>query len=390
MIRFRLLVAVLVLFHAYVSFAEDDNARGRLVFVDDFDRKDSGGDRDDVGRGWRTNAHEPWSRAPKQTRLHDGVLHVFPEDAEGASVIVYRYTHFLDGSIGFRFQLPHVDDQITLVLADNSLEGVHAGHVLAIRLEPGRIRLSDMLSGSFAPDIYRRRQLGESTSADAQQIAACRRVHPVPIEVAHWHHVQVRVEADRLMVEVDGHPAGEFRSPGFANRKTELRITIPRYGMVDDFELRISDPVVMDEPKHVLITARTEQKFRSIGASAIQMSRLDELSRAHRGYVHDLRSRVGITKELIRQRDHAFKEAQSRGLENRELWKYVQQQVQLSDQQTEAFRVTLERHQQFRTESLELLDAEQRKAFREAPVSQRAASPRKSSIEPVESTPATD
>ncbi|MEM6692333.1 MAG: hypothetical protein AAF664_23080, partial [Planctomycetota bacterium] len=62
----------------------------RLVFSDDFGDRAQPTAPDFVGRGWRTNVHEPWSLAPGQTQITEGAVHVTPADGETAKVLVYR------------------------------------------------------------------------------------------------------------------------------------------------------------------------------------------------------------------------------------------------------------------------------------------------------------
>lgn len=120
----------------------------------------------------------------------------------------------------------------------------------------------------------------------------------------------------------------------------------------------------IDSVPQLLVTRRTEQKFNLIGASAEQLANLKKLSIAHRRAVHQLRTEVGITKELVKKRDEAYGPAKQQGLRGAELWKRVQEQAKLSDKQTEVFRTTLEQHRKFSSGALALLTKDQQAAFR--------------------------
>ena len=126
-------------------------------------------------------------------------------------------------------------------------------------------------------------------------------------------------------------------------------------------------------PQQLLITKRTQQKFELLGASDQQMVQLKKIGVAHRRAIADLRAKAGITKELIKRRDEAFAAAKQLNLKDDELWNRVQQQARLTDRQTEAFRLTLIQHQQYRTNALKILTAKQRTEFRKIRVEKEAA-----------------
>ena len=116
----------LLIFVGIATCAADEVNRGRLVLSDTFDRSESQEERDEVGNGWTTNADKPWSKGKKQTDLRDGALFVSPADGEKSNVLVIRAADFRDGTIQFRFMLPHENDSIGLVIADKYLKNVHA------------------------------------------------------------------------------------------------------------------------------------------------------------------------------------------------------------------------------------------------------------------------
>lgn len=80
-----------------------------------------------------------------------------------------------------------------------------------------------------------------------------------------------------------------------------------------------------------------------------------------------------LRRNLIKRRDEAFAVAKQLNLKDDELWNRVQQQARLTDRQTEAFRLTLIQHQQFRANALEILTAKQRTEFRKIRVEKEAA-----------------
>ncbi len=219
----------------------DSPPSGRLVFEDAFERDESQEIKDEVGNGWTTNGDKPWSKGQKQTDLRDGHLVVTPANGERSDVLVIRPCDFRSGTVQFRFLLPHDDDQIGLVIADSHLKDVHAGHVMNVLMKRGSVKVSDMLHGSFDPEIYGRRKNGTLTKADRQRIADASKTFEAPIEIAQWHMVTITTHKDELTVSIDGRRVGKFAASGFAHRKTILRVSFRRSGMLDDFQLYVND-----------------------------------------------------------------------------------------------------------------------------------------------------
>ena len=217
------------------------NGLGTLVFEDDFDRNESQEDRDEVGNGWKTDGEKPWSKGPKQADLAGGVLHAKPADGKKSDLLVIRPAQFQNGSLEFRFLLKNESDNIGMVIADSGLKNVHAGHVISFRMLRGKVLLSDMLSGAFDPEIWKRKKAGKTTAEDKKQVKACKKSFNAPIKVGVWHTSRLTVEGDQATVSIDGNLVGQFTSPGFANPKTTLRISFKQSGAVDDFKFWRND-----------------------------------------------------------------------------------------------------------------------------------------------------
>lgn len=209
----------------------------RLVFRDQFERDETQAKKDEVGNGWVTNGDKPWARSPKQTYLRDGALHIVPVNADGSGVLIIRPWEFHDGTVRFRFMLPEKRDSVGIVIADTNLKDVHAGHVMSVTMKSGNVKISDMLTGAFDPEIWKRRKEKKSTPKDKEQINKCTREVPAEIGNGRWHHAAVSIRGDRVEVSIDRKSVGSFQSPGFANLKTTLRMTFRNAGALDDIEL---------------------------------------------------------------------------------------------------------------------------------------------------------
>ncbi len=221
--------------------ADDTNRVGRLEFQDDFDRNETQEESDEVGNGWETNNDKPWSLGKKQADLRDGALHVTPSNGKESKLLVIRSCDFRDGSIEFRFRLKNDDDEIGIVIADRNLKDVHAGHVMSVRAQKGKLLVSDMLSGAFDPEVWKRKKAKQQTEADQKQVAACRKMVKANIGVGSWHKLTVTTHGKQLLAHVDDKEVVDFLSPGFENQKTILRLSVKRFGAIDDFKLYVAD-----------------------------------------------------------------------------------------------------------------------------------------------------
>ena len=221
--------------------ADETNRLGRLVFHDEFDRSETQEDSDEVGNGWKTDNDKPWSLGKKQADLRGGALHVTPSNGKESKLLVIRPCDFRDGTIEFRFQLKNDNDVIGIVVADRNLKDVHAGHVLSVRAQKAKLMVSDMLSGAFDPEIWARKKANKQTEADQKQVEACRKNARADIRIGVWHKFSVTTRGKRLTVHLDEAEVVDFSSPGFANPKTILRLSIKRFGAIDDFKLYVAD-----------------------------------------------------------------------------------------------------------------------------------------------------
>ena len=209
----------------------------KLVFSDDFERDETQLEKDEVGNGWTTNGDKPWASSPKQTDLRDGALYIEPAKDDGAAVLIIRKWEFHDGAIQFRFNLPSKKDSVGLVFANSKLKDVHAGHVMVVLMKPGSVKMTDMLKGSFDPQIWKRRKAGMTTEADKKQIKKCTTTVGANISSGMWHEVAISIRSDQVSVKLDGRQVGSFKSPGIAHRKDTLRVTFRGNGVLDDFKL---------------------------------------------------------------------------------------------------------------------------------------------------------
>ena len=85
---------------------------------------------------------------------------------------------------------------------------------MSARIFPDEIKLSDMLTGAFEPEIWKRRKADTSTPEDKRQIASTTRTYRAKVEIGEWHRVSMTIRGDHFSVSIDGESVGGFSSVG--------------------------------------------------------------------------------------------------------------------------------------------------------------------------------
>ncbi|MEM7560167.1 MAG: family 16 glycoside hydrolase [Planctomycetota bacterium] len=130
----------------------------------------------------------------------------------------------------------------------------------------------------------------------------------------------------------------------------------------------ILEPVVRSdlagEPvKHLFVAKLLLRRFETIALTDQQMSKFNNMSRDLRARVDKMRAEAEITKSMIKRRDEVFSELKKTDLGGDALWNTLQEKMQITDEQRDAFRETHEANKSFRANALKLLTAKQRAEF---------------------------
>jgi hypothetical protein len=216
--------------------AADDT--GRLIFQDDFARKESQEQTDEPGNGWATNSKSR-AKGHKQVDLRDGAMYIFIHAEANHAVSVTHPAEFTNGTVALRFMLEDSRDSLGLDFADAEYKQVHAGHLFAARVSPKQVVFQDLKTGNMRLDIQTARTTKQKLTDEQQEaLKGKQKTVPHAIAVAKWHDLVVKVMADELSVSVDGQLVGTFKSPGIAHpTKRMLRLAVPRNAVVDDVNI---------------------------------------------------------------------------------------------------------------------------------------------------------
>jgi hypothetical protein len=211
---------------------------GQLIFQDDFQRNESQEVTDEPGNGWNTNSK---SRAKnnKQVDLRDGAMHIFISKEANHAVSVTHPAEFTDGSVALRFKLDDEKDSIGLDFADLECKTVHAGHLFIASISSTQVKLRDLKTGSMDLRIQEAKLAKTLSKEQTLALKEKEKAFPCPLETGKWHDLIVKIEGDQLSAEIDGKPAGSFKSEGIAHpTKRVLRLAVPRNAAVDDVKIR--------------------------------------------------------------------------------------------------------------------------------------------------------
>ena len=208
---------------------------GKLIFEDDFNRKETQTATDEPGNGWGTNSKSR-AKGDRQVELKDGAMRIFISPRADHAVTVLHAAEFKDGAVTLRFMLEDAKDSLGLDFADAQCKEVHAGHLCAAKVDAKAVVLIDHKTGGMRNDIHDART-AKTPLTDEQKKAITGKSKSVPhtTEIGKWHELQVKMEGDEISVAVDGKEVGSFHSPGIAHStKRMLRFSVPRNAVVDD------------------------------------------------------------------------------------------------------------------------------------------------------------
>jgi len=222
---------------ALSSLLAADNL-GRIIFQDDFARSESQEQTDEPGNGWTTNS-KARAKGHKQVDLRDGALRIFIHAEANHAVSVAHAAEFKNGAVTLRFMLEDARDSLGLDFADPQCKEVHAGHLLAARVNPKQVVFQDLKTGNMRLDIQTAHQAKQKLTAEQQQaLKGKQKTVPHPTALGQWHDLVVKITGDELAVSVDGQAVGSLRSPGIAHpTKRMLRLAVPRNAVVDDLKI---------------------------------------------------------------------------------------------------------------------------------------------------------
>ncbi len=216
------------------SLADD---KGTLIFEDDFNRTESQEEKDEPGKGWKTNSGKR-AKGNKQVDLKDGAMHIFIHGEADHGVSVVHEAEFTDGAVELRFKLEAKGDSLGLNFADLKFKEVHAGHLFAARIHLHQVVLQDLKTGRMAKETHALNKAKKLTAEQKKALKAKEKAFKNKLEIGKWYQLRVAISGDTLSAAIDDKEIGSFKSPGIAHpTKRTLRLAVPKNAIVDDLKI---------------------------------------------------------------------------------------------------------------------------------------------------------
>lgn len=208
--------------------------RGEIVFEDNFNRQSSGG----MGNGWFVNN----KNGAEQATFREGVLVIEMAPDAGHSTVVRHDIPFDDGVVKLKFKL--FDQRgLKVNFNDPAVKNITwAGHVARVVLQPGKVTISDDMTGVYELGI-RSKRLDKSLPAEEQRevkefIASKQPIFKAPIELEQWHEMTLVNIGSTFEVYIDAKSVGSFSSLGL-DHKVKQNVSLGVFGKVEVDDLSV-------------------------------------------------------------------------------------------------------------------------------------------------------
>lgn len=343
----------------------DDSVK--LLFKDDFQRDESQNGQEEPGNGWSTNSKKR-AGGHKQVDLKDGALVITRHESADHAVSLVHAAKYRDCRVQLRFRIDDKRDDLGIDFADMQCKEVHAGHIAKVFFRASGVEIFDFRNGRMNRS-YRDAVAGDRVTPEQKAILKnSQRSFRQSIALNEWHSASITLRSDVISVELDGKSVGSFQSSGIGHpTKDMIRFSARQNLWLDDIRVeQLVDPggprrSMPDEPVRHLFGARLLlRKFETVDLTEEQRAKFNRLSGDLRNRVDARRDKVGITQDLIRQRDKVYSRLRDEGLKDETLWTTLQAEINLTDAQRDAFRDTLRQNKEFRANAMKLLTKDQR------------------------------
>ena len=210
---------------------------GKLIFEDDFNRKESNAAAEEIGKGWGSNS-KTRAKGNKQVFLKDGAMYIKMHAEADHAVSVTHDAEFRDGAVEMRFMLEDEKDSLGLDFADLQCKEVHAGHLFKVEAGTKQVVINDMKTGVMNLKFEEAKKAKTLTKEQQAFLATTSKRFPVKLDAGKWYTLLVTITGDTVSASIDGKSVGTFSSAGFAHpTKRMLRLSVPKSAAVDDVKI---------------------------------------------------------------------------------------------------------------------------------------------------------
>jgi hypothetical protein len=212
------------------------STQGKLIFQDDFNRRDSGDAKEELGKNWVTNSKKR-AKGQKQAELTGESVIITMAKVANHGVSMRHDAPFDDGVIQVRFRMFDTKG-IGFNFNDPMCKVSHAGHICHFGVKPKLVTFRDGKTGVFDLNIRAKKQAGASKPEMAQLLKGKLTHAKVDLELENWHVAILLIQGDTMTTWLNGKLIGSIKSPGIDHEvKQNLAFAVSGRAEVDDVKI---------------------------------------------------------------------------------------------------------------------------------------------------------
>lgn len=212
------------------------STQGKLIFQDDFNRKESDDAKEELGKNWVTNSKKR-AKGVKQADLTGESVMITMAKVANHGVSMRHDAPFDDGVVQVRFRM--FDPKgIGFNFNDPKCKVSHAGHICHFGVKPEDVTFRDGKTGMFDLKIRAKKQAGATKAETAKLLKGTLTHKEVNLELAKWHVMTLLIQGDVMTTWLNGTLIGSMKSPGINHAvKQNLAFAVSGRAEVDDVKI---------------------------------------------------------------------------------------------------------------------------------------------------------
>jgi hypothetical protein len=212
------------------------STHGKLIFQDDFNRKESDDSKEQLGKNWVTNSKKR-AKGVKQTDLTGDSVMITMAKVADHGVSMRHDAPFDDGVVQVRFRMFDAKG-IGFNFNDPKCKVSHAGHICHFGVKPKAVTFRDGKTGMFDLKIRAEKLAGAPKAEMAKLLKGTLIRKKVNLELEKWHVMTLLIQGDVMTTWLNGNLVGSMKSPGIDHAvKQNLAFAVSGRAEVDDVKI---------------------------------------------------------------------------------------------------------------------------------------------------------
>lgn len=212
------------------------STHGKLIFQDDFNRKESDDAKEELGKNWVTNSKKR-AKGLKQTDLTGDSVMITMAKVADHGVSMRHDAPFDDGVVHVRFRMFDAKG-IGFNFNDPKCKVSHAGHICHFGVKPNAVTFRDGKTGIFDLKIRAQKLAGASKSDMGKLLKGKLTRKKIDLELKKWHVMTLLIQGDVMSTWLNGELMGSMKSPGIDHAvKQNLAFAVSGRAEVDDMKI---------------------------------------------------------------------------------------------------------------------------------------------------------